>query len=523
MNNPTTFHSYPSSQQKQYRLQNRWSLDSSPQQTVRPTITSTFENPYTNSYFYSKQQFYPTQYNNNNNNNNSSESIPVSVDQTNHYPPINRYYQPKSTFNVNDLRQRYEDKTVVVVQPLINRSKSRAHIELINEKQHESIKNEQYLLDTDKLQGNDDKRYGHVSYCNTINRKPPLYPDNNLTTCSTPVVYRSKPPLPIQPPTVPRRHSSICNRISRTISTSSSTFIPDSLYSILSRPESRNLYSDVEIDVKKIELFYGSVGTLVKAGRSMAHLYTTTTKQMANFEDWSSQQRGIPVLIYNTGANLKRLREIKIILVENGSCFAVWTCLISQQSEIRLPKEGFVSCWLPQQNMLAVLKFDKNDACRLFFRQYFEILECERKCMMNENNRLSPSADDREKTPRRYSKIRSTVRSIEPKTSIFEQKVIATKNNGQNNELRRCRSLSKTRLVKKSAISGPVNFEHVNHIANNNRNSITVSQLGGSTSLRCLHSSTSNIMNVPDDGYSSNRILYFNKRASAYEPRTTEV
>ncbi|CAF0755380.1 unnamed protein product [Didymodactylos carnosus] len=531
MNNPTSFILYPSSQQK-IRLQSRWSLDSSPklrqQQIVYPTTTTVSDNSYANSYFYPKQQSYPIDYETNT----SSGSFSVSVSQKNHYPTTIRYDRPNSTtvnkptFNVGELRHRYEDKTVVVVKPLINRTKSQSHAELISDDQHDSIKNEQYLSNTSNLQLNDDKRFGQIFDNNIINRKPPSYPNALcLTPSSTPVVYRSKPPLPIQPPVVPRRHSSISNRTSRTVSTSScSTLIPDSLHSILSRNQPEDFHSDVEIDVKKIELFYGSVGTLVKASRSMAHLYTTTTKQMANFEDWSCQQRGIPVLIYNTGANLKRLREIKIILVENGSCFTVWTCLVSQQSEIRLPKEGFVTCWLPQQNMLAVFKFDKNDACRLFFRQYHEILERERKLLMNENHQLPPKADNREKTPRRYSKIRSTARSSEPKvSSTLEPTFLATKNNDQNHELRRCRSLSKIRLIKKSAISGPVNFEHVSHIANNNRNSITISQLGGISSLRCLHSSTSNISAIPDDGYLSNRLFYLNKRASAYEPRTTEV
>jgi len=47
-------------------------------------------------------------------------------------------------------------------------------------------------------------------------------------------------------------------------------------------------------------MFYGSVGTLVKAARSIARLYITTTRQLANFEDWSCQQLGVPVWIYNT-------------------------------------------------------------------------------------------------------------------------------------------------------------------------------------------------------------------------------
>ena len=60
-----------------------------------------------------------------------------------------------------------------------------------------------------------------------------------------------------------------------------------------------------KIDVKRLEMFYGSVGTLVKSACSIAHLYATTTRQLANFEDWSCQQRGVPVWIYNTVRSLQ--------------------------------------------------------------------------------------------------------------------------------------------------------------------------------------------------------------------------
>ncbi|CAF4979516.1 unnamed protein product, partial [Rotaria socialis] len=47
-------------------------------------------------------------------------------------------------------------------------------------------------------------------------------------------------------------------------------------------------------------MFYGSVGTIIKSACSIARLYTATTRQLVNFENWSYQQRGVPVWIYNT-------------------------------------------------------------------------------------------------------------------------------------------------------------------------------------------------------------------------------
>src|ERR1700722_20447550 len=67
------------------------------------------------------------------------------------------------------------------------------------------------------------------------------------------------------------------------------------------------------------------------------------------------------------------------MLAQHESCFAVWSSLISNQAELRLPKENYITCWLPEANMLVVFKFERNDACRLFFRHYYEILEYERR------------------------------------------------------------------------------------------------------------------------------------------------
>jgi hypothetical protein len=115
-----------------------------------------------------------------------------------------------------------------------------------------------------------------------------------------------------QPPMAPRRHSSISNskclssyRSSRTTSTSSSIAAINELSSTASSSPHENEQQQQNDDkiinyVKRLEMFYGSVGTLVKSAHSIAHLYTTTTRQLAGFEDWSCQQSGVPVWLYNT-------------------------------------------------------------------------------------------------------------------------------------------------------------------------------------------------------------------------------
>ena len=247
------------------------------------------------------------------------------------------YQRPKSTifpsfttadqspFYVNNPAQRYESKTVVgIVKPMVHQ---RSYIQLNhNHNNNNNIENKfpELMIDS----------YHHKStrslYPPPTPPIPPLPPpppppplSSSSSSASSSVIYRSRPTpsynnINGQAPQIPRRHSSINNtkylsshRSSRSTSTSSSTAALNELSSTISsyENESRQQHQlEVKenndqrptIDVKRLEMFYGSVGTLVKSARSTVHLYTTTTRQLANFEDWSCQQFGVPIWIYNT-------------------------------------------------------------------------------------------------------------------------------------------------------------------------------------------------------------------------------
>ncbi|CAF0822434.1 unnamed protein product [Rotaria sordida] len=425
-----------------------------------------------------------------------------------------------STFHVNDLRQRYESKTLVgIVKPMVHQ---RSYTQLNNT--------------------NDESKVPNITITNSNNRNSirSLYPPPIPTSS---VVYRTRPTPSShnntngQPPIAPRRYSSIntnkpalSHRSSRTTSTSSSIVGINELSSTISSTENEQQNDDnmIIVDVKRLEMFYSSVGTLVKSARSIARLYIATTRQIANFEDWSCQQLGVPIWIYNTGANLKRTRQVQLMLAQHESCFALWSSLISDQAELRLPKDNYITCWLPESNMLAIFKFERSDACRLFFRHYYEILEYERRINLanppplpadnsnnnnnNNNNNNTSQQNNNNNTkeiPRRYSRLRT----ISNKQDKEQQQ--------QEFELRRCRSLSKTRTVKKSDISGPINFEHVNHISNCS-NQQKLRPLSGSITLRSLHASMSQLNN---NGTIIERFFNQNKKraSTSFEPRTTAV
>jgi hypothetical protein len=239
-------------------------------------------------------------------------------DYMNCYPPPSQYFsnydrpkstiicdsisQSPSTFHVNDLRQRYETKAVVgIVKPMI----------------HERSYSQ--LNSNDNLGKASDLTMTYPYHQNSPRLSHP--PPTPVPMSSSSVIYRTRPTLlsnnlNSQPPIAPRRLSSIStdkrtssHRSSRTTSTSSSMVGLNELASRASihETESHNGESTTVVDVKRLEMFYGSVGTLVKAARSIAQLYITTTRQLANFEDWSCQQLGVPVWIYNTVRILRSL------------------------------------------------------------------------------------------------------------------------------------------------------------------------------------------------------------------------
>ena len=65
-----------------------------------------------------------------------------------------------------------------------------------------------------------------------------------------------------------------------------------------------------EKDILKIASFYKSMGTLVYVARSLATLYTSDFDAMANLKDWKKLYTGVPIWLFNTGMNPKRLFQI---------------------------------------------------------------------------------------------------------------------------------------------------------------------------------------------------------------------
>jgi len=182
-----------------------------------------------------------------------------------------------------------------------------------------------------------------------------------------------------------------------------------------------------EIDVLKVAAFYRSMGTLVYVARSLATLYSSDFDAMANLKDWKKLYTGVPIWLFNTGLNPKRSRSIRLIISEFGSSFTLWDTIVNGASDVRLPKARHMTLKSLETGTILALKFDDTTATEEF-HQYFVKLSCD---------------------PRNADLF-----------DLF------------NVKRRRPRFELRKRKIKKSAISKPTKFNHINKVDENDRESL---------------------------------------------------
>lgn len=111
-------------------------------------------------------------------------------------------------------------------------------------------------------------------------------------------------------------------------------------------------------DYSKIESFYKSFGTKLHVTNNLASLYTVTLSDPSNFkptldtivnlfmmndeqmiakQNWNVCHRGIPLWLFNTGANPRRpYRQLKFTLAEKGTGFILWQDRIDSRSDFKI-------------------------------------------------------------------------------------------------------------------------------------------------------------------------------------------
>ncbi|CAF0795087.1 unnamed protein product [Didymodactylos carnosus] len=205
-------------------------------------------------------------------------------------------------------------------------------------------------------------------------------------------------------------------------------------------------------DVYIVESSYKSIGSKVYVCKCIVELFITTAERLSKLEDWIFFQRGLPVWLFNTGINPKRLKCLSIVLAEKGSGFPIWQDIITNKSDIKYARDQHITFRLSDQKTLAVLRFTNFQQSKEFFNYYVQL-----------------------KNDRRHVNLFQSTGKLS--SSSVETYQIRSGNNLKNRSAS-CGAVLNKR-VSKSSISNPCCFQHITQIQLADRQLLT-------TLSRCL-------------------------------------
>lgn len=179
--------------------------------------------------------------------------------------------------------------------------------------------------------------------------------------------------------------------------------------------EKSNLPINKNLVIERIESLYSSMGSHIYVSPCLVRLFILTDIQVCSLEQWKFIHRGYPIWLYNTGLNPRRSSELLLIIVDEKTGFILWSDRITSISNIIQPTNLTLSFRHSLNNSSIMLRFEYLDE-KLFQRFY----------------------------------------------SYLKQNQFYTENNFR-------KKISK-RFIRKSDISPPCHFKHLNHIDQNLRN-----------------------------------------------------
>ncbi|CAF1017575.1 unnamed protein product [Adineta steineri] len=164
--------------------------------------------------------------------------------------------------------------------------------------------------------------------------------------------------------------------------------------------------------IERIESLYSSIGSHVYVSPCLVRLFILTDFQVCSLEQWKLIHRGYPLWLYNTGLNPRRSSELRLIIVDEKTGFILWSDRITSISNIIQPTNLTLSFRHSLNNSSIMIRFELND--EKFFTRFYSYLK---------------------------------------QNQFYTDKIL--KNH-----------ISK-RMIRKSDISPPCHFKHLNHIDEN--------------------------------------------------------
>ncbi|CAF1026875.1 unnamed protein product [Adineta ricciae] len=164
--------------------------------------------------------------------------------------------------------------------------------------------------------------------------------------------------------------------------------------------------------IERLESLYSSIGSHVYVAPCLVRLFVLTDFQVCSLEQWRLIHRGYPLWLYNTGLNPRRSAELRLIIVDEKTGFILWSDRITSISNMIQPTNLTLSFRHSLNNSSIMLRFEPTD--EKAFTRFYSYLK---------------------------------------QNQFYTDKILKT-------------HVSK-RLIRKSDISPPCHFKHLNHIDEN--------------------------------------------------------
>ena len=212
---------------------------------------------------------------------------------------------------------------------------------------------------------------------------------------------------------------------------------------------SSSLCTDEE--VLKVESFYKSMGTKVFASNVLVDLFSTSIQNTFNLADWTHEISGVPVWIFNTGANPKRRKCLTFIIADRVTGFALRRIdSVNYYNDIKWAKKNVITFRVANITEESKKQQKRNNK---FFKQSTSSLDNQ----FNEKYLYALEFKNDFECSTFYDYYRSIAFDLKNR-DLFD---INYKPKRKDNIIRIF-----CRRITKDAISGPCAFQHINSIPN---------------------------------------------------------
>ena len=125
--------------------------------------------------------------------------------------------------------------------------------------------------------------------------------------------------------------------------------------------------------VERLQSLYSSMGSHLFVSPSLVRLFVLTDVQVCSLEQWTFLHRGYPICLHNTGLNPRRYSELRLIIVDSNTGFILWSDTISHRPHLSQPTPLCFAFRHSDNRSSILIRFDDTDLH--FFARFYSLLK----------------------------------------------------------------------------------------------------------------------------------------------------